>query len=95
MNADELPMGGCSRVGAHMAHLAAGDPTCENERGAVAPECVRSASCEPGDHSYSWPCVLAADPGGQDARRVLMTVPHDGHRSTETCPACPHTPNHP
>ena len=24
------------------------------------------------------------------AKRVLMTVPHDGHPDTERCPACPH-----
>lgn len=26
------------------------------------PECVRTASCEVGDHSYSWPCIKVAEP---------------------------------
>lgn len=29
---NDLPMGGCSTWRAHEAHLATGDPACENER---------------------------------------------------------------
>ena len=38
-------------------NLGIASPTA-NER----PECVRTASCEPGDHTYSWPCVHAVTP---------------------------------
>lgn len=29
---DDLPLGGCRNWRIHNAHLAAGDPTCENQR---------------------------------------------------------------
>jgi hypothetical protein len=34
-----------------------------NER----PECERTASCEPGDHTYSWPCVHAVTPTANES----------------------------
>lgn len=41
------------------------------------PECVRIASCEPGDHSYSWPCAYewgTQETGTVSQDRKLTTI---------------------
>lgn len=49
----------CDAAGHVATHrLRAIDPGPTTETGAT-PECERTASCEPGDHTHSWPCVHA------------------------------------
>jgi hypothetical protein len=37
------------------------------------PECEASASCEPGDHTYSWPCALAVEPKPKSRVRAVKS----------------------
>lgn len=57
---------------AHTCLTSEGSPVCAGCRAereflpqVTATECERTASCAPGDHTYTWPCVRAVYPPGQ------------------------------